>query len=108
ELSRKLLEEDPPMLASAAPSADVALRAVDDRMTPPRPADLAIDLPAFELTDRALAAMTTGSPRELRYAEDGRGDGVGLDPAGGGGSQEARRILADTGLVAGVTPRRDR
>lgn len=105
DLSRKLLQEKPPGLGEVELPADVALRAVEDAMAVARPIDLAIDLPAFELTDQALAAMTTGSPRELSFAEEDSGGGAGIGSSGVGGSAEARRILDETGLITGIDPR---
>lgn len=102
DLSRKLLADVQPGV-DESPPMKVALRQLDDRMTPPRVDELAVDLPAFELTDQALAALTTGGPEDLRFSAESR-RGAGDGSGSGGGSAEALRILRRTGIVTGQNP----
>ncbi|MCC6682115.1 MAG: VWA domain-containing protein [Phycisphaeraceae bacterium] len=104
DMSKKLLEEDrPPQVETHAQVLDdAALRPVEDHMAIPGPTELAIDLPAFELTQQTLSQMTTSSPRDLHFAGEGAGSGVRLES--GSGSAAARQMLSQTGLVTGANP----
>ncbi len=104
QMSRKLLEDDQPPQVEMHTQVleNAALRPVEDRMSTPAPTEMAIDLPAFELTQQTLSQMTTSSPRDLQFAGEGAGSGVRLESSSG--SATAQQMLRQTGLVSGANP----
>ncbi|MFK7788573.1 MAG: VWA domain-containing protein [Phycisphaeraceae bacterium] len=85
ELTKQLLEADPPKLVSEPLELDVELRPLDE-LNDAAAGALEIELPAFELDNDVLSQLDTRPPSELSFGE---GDGnIGEGDGPGTGSQD--------------------
>lgn len=108
DLSATLLTtQAPPSLDEGDFEPELHLRDLEDALPAQPAAELAVELPPFELPEEVLQELASGAnPQELAFqstAEAGFGTagGSGGDGAGGG-SAAARELLRGTGLVTGV------
>lgn len=93
ELTKQLLESEPPQLVADPLELDVELRPLEE-LNDAAAGALEIELPAFELDDAVLAELDTRPPAELSFGE-GEGDG---NPGDGDGSGTGSRDLAGNAL----------
>lgn len=105
ELTRRLLESEPPTLVSEPLELDLELRPLDE-LNDASAGGLEIDLPAFELGDDVLAKLDKRPPSELSFG-DTLGPGTGGDGEGSGpGSADlASDALGNIGSAPGRTTR---
>ena len=92
ELTKQLLESDPPKLVAEPLELDVELRPLDE-LNDAAAGALEIELPAFELDDDVLSQLDTRPPGELSFGQ-GQGNPAGEGDGSGTGSQD----LAGTAL----------
>lgn len=103
ELTKQLLESEPPKLVSEPLELDVELRPLDE-LNDAAAGALEIELPAFELDNDVLSQLDTRPPAELSFGEGdgnpGEGDGTGT----GTGSQDlAGNALGSIGAAPNRT-----
>lgn len=83
ELTKQLLESEPPKLVTEPLEFDVELRPLDE-LNDAAAGALEIDLPAFELDNDVLTQLDTRPPSGLSFGEGdgtpGEGDGTGTGP----------------------------
>jgi Mg-chelatase subunit ChlD len=102
ELTKQLLESDPPKLVSEPLELDVELRPLDE-INDAAAGALEIELPAFELDNDVLAQLDTRPPSELSFGEGEGNPGEGSGEGSGTGSSD----LAGTALDGiGAAPNR--
>jgi len=82
DLTKRLLETEPPLLVSDPLELDVELRPLEE-LDDAAAGGLKIDLPAFELDNDVLAQLDTRPPAELQFGE-GIGEGSGDEGEGSG------------------------
>ncbi|MBX2853145.1 MAG: VWA domain-containing protein [Phycisphaeraceae bacterium] len=100
ELTRQLLESEPPQLVSEPLELDVELRPLEE-LNDAAAGALEIELPAFELDNEVLSQLDTRPPAELSFGE---GDG---NPGEGDGPGTGSRDLAGNALgTIGAAPNR--
>jgi Mg-chelatase subunit ChlD len=105
ELTKQLLESEPPKLVSDPLELDVELRPLDE-LNDASAGALEIELPAFELDNDVLAELDTRPPAELSFGEgdgnpgEGEGDGSG---SGVGSSDLASDALGSIGSAPNRT-----
>ncbi len=96
---------------------ELQMRNLADTLPAQPAAELAVELPAFELPQEVLDDLAaSATPDELAYRSSeeagfGQGDAAGPGAgsgggSGGGGSAAARELLRSTGLVSGAVGRR--
>lgn len=116
-LSEALLAEVRPPVESGGNEfePDVQMREIDEALPTDPVAQLAVDLPAFELPEDVLNALSATNPSDLEYQETttlglgpGAGGGTGGGSGAGSGSAAAREMLGRTGLITGVNPQPSR
>ncbi|MGB0767920.1 MAG: VWA domain-containing protein [Phycisphaeraceae bacterium] len=96
DLTKELLEAEPPLLVSDPLELDVELRPLDE-LNDAAAGGLEIDLPAFELDDDVLAQLETRPLPELEFGE-GLGEGTGEGTGTGSGSGRGSADLAGDAL----------
>lgn len=103
ELTKQLLESEPPKLVSEPLDLDVELRPLDE-LNDAAAGALEIELPTFELDNDVLTQLDTRPPSELSFGEgDGNprtGDGTGSGP---GSSDLAGDALGEIGSAPNRT-----
>lgn len=105
ELTKQLLEAEPPKLVTEPLELDVELRPLEE-LNDAAAGALEIELPAFELDNDVLAQLDTRPPAELSFGEGdgnpGEGDGSGSGP---GTSDLASNALDGIGAAPNRTNR---
>lgn len=103
DLTKQLLESEPPKLVTEPLELDVELRPLEE-LNDAAAGALEIDLPTFELDDDVLAQLDTRPPAELSFGdgegEPGTGDGTGTGP---GSSDLASDVLDGIGSAPNRT-----
>ncbi|MEM9111064.1 MAG: VWA domain-containing protein [Planctomycetota bacterium] len=86
ELTKQLLESEPPRLVTEPLELDIELRPLDE-LNDAAVGALEIELPAFELDNDVLTQLDTRPPAELSFGE-GEGNGADAGEGSGTGSRE--------------------
>lgn len=95
DLTKQLLDAEPPKLVSEPLELDVELRPLDE-LNDASAGALEIELPAFELDNDVLSQLDTRPPAELSFGE---GDGAGAgNPGPGDGQGTGAQDLAGNAL----------
>lgn len=103
DLTRELLESEPPKLVTEPLELDIELRPLEE-LNDAAAGALEIELPAFELDNDVLTQLDTRPPSELSFGEGdgnpGSGDGTGSGP---GSADLAGNALGEIGSAPNRT-----
>ena len=102
ELTKQLLEAEPPKLVTEPLELDIELRPLEE-INDAAAAALDIELPAFELDNDVLAQLDKRPPAELSF---GQGDGPAGDGTGSKSGTGSRDLAGDALGNIGAAPNR--
>lgn len=97
ELTKRLLESEPPKLVAEPLELDIELRPLDE-LNDAAAGALEIELPAFELDNAVLSQLDSRPPAELSFGEGDGNPGIG-DGTGAGSRDLAGDVLGNIGAA---------